>query len=350
MFSIRTGRRSFLAASIAALIGVAILSAGIASAGTSASSATRIGVSLTNFSPYYVVIYNNIKKEQAKAGGSVLQPAINGFDAGKQITDIRNLITAGADALYVVPANNKALGPALSYAKSKDVPVVVVDDQVQTGKVYVNVRANNVDMAAKACKAIGKALGGKGKVLSLEGDQATTNGRDRTVGFNKCMEASYPNIEVIGRPTQWNTTKAADAIQAVLTANPDLGGIYLQSETLFLAPAVSILKSKGLTAKSGQDGHVVLVGIDGTPQMLKAIRAGTADAVVSQPITDYAKWGVRYLAMAKAGKTLKLGRTSHGSTIVRAPAGNLTDLLPAPLVTKANVNNPSLWGNQAAKK
>lgn len=340
--------RGMVSVAVGVLIGIVICGVGIASAGADSSAATRIGVSLTNFSPYYVVIYNNIKTEQQKSGGgSVLQPAINGFDAGKQVTDIRNLITAGADTLYVVPANNKALGPALSYAGSRKIPVVVIDDQVQTGKVYVNVRADNVLMADKACRAMGKFLKGEGKVLSLMGDQATTNGRDRTVGFNRCMKLRYPNIEVISRPTQWNTTKAADAIQAVLTANPDLGGIYLQSETLFLAPAVSILKAKGLTAKAGQPGHVVLVGIDGTPQMLKAIRAETADAVVSQPIPDYAKWGVKYLEMAKTGKKLKLGKTSHGSTIVRAPGGNVTDLLSAPLVTKANVGDPSLWGNQA---
>ena len=99
----------------------------------------------------------------------------------------------------------------------------------------------------------------------------------------------------------------------------------------------------------GQKGHVVLVGIDGTPRMLAAIRSGLADAVVSQPILLDAKWGVAYLLDAKAQKTIKPGQTRHGSQITRAPAGNLTDLLPAPLVTKANVNDPSLWGNQATQ-
>ena len=47
---------------------------------------------------------------------------------------------------------------------------------------------------------------------------------------------------------------------------------------------------------------------------------------------------------ALAGKTFKPGPTDHGSNIVAIPNG-LEDQLPAPLVTKANVNDPALWGN-----
>jgi simple sugar transport system substrate-binding protein/ribose transport system substrate-binding protein len=45
------------------------------------------------------------------------------------------------------------------------------------------------------------------------------------------------------------------------------------------------------------------------------------------------------------GKTFTPGRTGHDSTIVRLPSGILEDQLPAPLVTKENVDDPNLWGN-----
>ncbi|MDX3646127.1 sugar ABC transporter substrate-binding protein, partial [Streptomyces sp. MB09-02B] len=38
------------------------------------------------------------------------------------------------------------------------------------------------------------------------------------------------------------------------------------------------------------------------------------------------------------------GKTDHGSTIIEIPNG-LEDQLPAPLVTKDNVDDKSLWGN-----
>jgi ribose transport system substrate-binding protein len=42
------------------------------------------------------------------------------------------------------------------------------------------------------------------------------------------------------------------------------------------------------------------------------------------------------------------GPTDHNSTIITIPNG-LEDQLPAPLVTKDNVNDQSLWANQLGK-
>ena len=66
---------------------------------------------------------------------------------------------------------------------------------------------------------------------------------------------------------------------------------------------------------------------------------------ISQPADLYAKYGLFYIKAALAGQTFKPGPTDHGSTIVQRAPGILEDQLPAPLVTKANVDDKSLWGN-----
>jgi len=43
------------------------------------------------------------------------------------------------------------------------------------------------------------------------------------------------------------------------------------------------------------------------------------------------------------------GPTDHDSTIIDVGNGVLEDQLPAPLVTKENVDDASLWGNQIGK-
>jgi ABC-type sugar transport system substrate-binding protein len=193
---------------------------------------------------------------------------------------------------------------------------------------------------------MGEELGGKGTVLSLQGDLATINGQDRTDGFRDCMEENYPDIELIERPTDWQTEKATDATQTVLTSNPDLSGIYMQSDSVMLSGVLSTLEQEGLDAKVGEPGHVVLVSIDGTSQALDKIRSDELDAAVSQPLDLYAKYGVEYLQGAVEGETFEVGPTDHDSEIVDYE-GNLMDLLPAPLVTKENVDDPNLWGNQS---
>jgi simple sugar transport system substrate-binding protein/ribose transport system substrate-binding protein len=52
-----------------------------------------------------------------------------------------------------------------------------------------------------------------------------------------------------------------------------------------------------------------------------------------------------YLKAAIEGKTVEAGPTDHNSTIVEVAPGVLEDQLDAPLVTKENVDDPALWGN-----
>lgn len=304
-----------------------------------------LGISLTDLTPYHVAMVDDINATLTEVGGQALEPAVNNFDAGKQVSDIRNLITAGANALFVTTADSRALAPAISDANDKGIPVVAVDEPIETGGIFITVRANNIAMAEQACQEMGQRMNGEGTVLSLQGDLATGTGRDRTDGFAACMAKNFPDITVVGRPTEWDTTKAANIMQTILTTNADLAGVYMQSDTLFLAPVLAALERAGRTATVGEPGHVVVVGIDGTPQTLQAIRDGAVDATVSQPIGEYASLGVEYADMALAGDTPALGPTDHGSEIVEDGQNGLTDFLEAPLVTQENVDDESLWGN-----
>jgi len=289
--------------------------------------------------PFWVAYEDQTGQMAERAGLDGLQPTNANSDAGRQVTDLRNLVTAGAEGVIVGPVDSKAIAPALDYAKQENVPVVAVDVAPEGGEVAMTVRADNKLMARRACEAMGKELAGKGKVLSLQGDLASINGRERTQGFTDCMKEKFPQIEVIERPTKWDAGRAASATQTTLTSNPDLAGIYMQSDGAFLASVLQAVKKGG---KSAED--LALVSIDGTPEALDGIRDGKLDAVVSQPADLYAKYSVEYLEQAKAGKQFKPGPTDHDSEIVDY-MGNPQDLLPSPLVTRENVDDKSLWGN-----
>jgi ABC-type sugar transport system substrate-binding protein len=206
------------------------------------------------------------------------------------------------------------------------------------------VRADNVGIGQIACRAMGKEIGGTGKVLSLQGAQTSINGRDRTKGFRDCMKKEFPKITLIERPTDWDPAKQVAAIQTVLTSDPDLKGIYMQSDWA-LAASLNAIKKAGHGAKVGEKGHIYTISVDASAQGLERIKDGTMDAEVSQPADLYVKYGLMYLKQALAGKTFKAGKTDHGTRIVMFN-GNPMDLVPATLVTKKNVNDPKLWANQ----
>lgn len=137
---------------------------------------------------------------------------------------------------------------------------MTIDNGAAGGKVYMIVRANNVQMGKDACAAVGKALGGKGVVLSLMGDQASSAGRDRTNGFNDCMKTTFPDIKVNQQPTYWKTYKAVAAAQTVVSSTPDLGAIYMQSDPVMLSGVLNVLKSANRETKVGEPKHIFLAG------------------------------------------------------------------------------------------
>lgn len=321
------------------------LASGIAATAAQAEPFT-MGYSVGFLTDPFQAIQVDLTMASAEAAGLKTLPVANANgDAGKQITDFHNLIAQGAEGIIVVPTDSDAIVPALTYAAEQDVPVVAIDIGPSGGKTAMIVRADNLRMGADACQEMGKALGGKGKVLSMMGDQATTNGRDRTTGFNECMAASFPEIEVIEQPTYWKTDRATSVAQTVVTSTPDLAGIYMQSDAVMLAGVLNVLKSADRLTKVGEDNHIYLVSIDGTPYALKEVREGLLDAAISQPLNLYVKYGLQYLQDAVAGKEFAVGPTDHDSRIEDFN-GNLMDLLPAPIVTSANVDDTSLWANQ----
>ena len=192
----------------------------------------------------------------AKTMGLKTVPVANANgDAGKQIADIHNLIAEGATGIILVATDSDAIVPALNYAESKHVPIVSTDIGPSGGHTAMIVRADNLRMGADACALIGKKLGGKGTLLSMMGDQATINGRDRTTGFNDCMKANYPGIKVVQQPTYWKSDKATAVAQTVVTSTPDLAAIYMQSDSVMLAGVINVLKSAGKLTKVGDASH-----------------------------------------------------------------------------------------------
>jgi ribose transport system substrate-binding protein len=325
-------------------IAAAALLFAVAGASQSQAAGETIGYSSPFlFSQFQVILQDQTTKEAEAAGFTMLSPTNADGDSGKQITDIRSLIGAGAKGLVVVVNDSKAIIPALEFAAEQNVPAVSIDIGPDGGQLYAIVRADNIGMGWIACKAMAEAIGNSGKVLSLQGAQTSINGRERTQGFHDCITKEHPNIELIERPTDWDAQKQAAALQTVLTANPDLRGIFQQSDYA-LSPTLNVLKQAGRDAKVGEEGHIYNISIDASPQALELIRSGDLDAGISQPLDLYAKYGVKYLQDALAGKELSLGKTDHGSEVVEFN-GNKMDLLPAVLVTKQNADDPNLWGN-----
>ncbi|MDH6626491.1 ribose transport system substrate-binding protein [Streptomyces sp. LBL] len=329
--------------------GPAVTACGGGSGNSTDTASGEVGVVLPLLtSPFWESYNSDIPQQAAAQDVRVLETVNSDSDPSKQITDIQNLLAQNVKGLVVSPLDSASIVAGLNAAQRKGVPVVAVDVAPDKGKVAMVVRADNRAFGEKACRRIGNAVK-TGKVVQIQGDLASVNGRDRSEAFSACIKKNYRGIKVLDIPADWNAEKAAAGLEALYTANPDIKGIYLQAGGVYLAPALSTLRRHNALAPAGHPKHIVIVSNDGIPQELDAIRKGLIDATVSQPADQYAKYGIFYIKRAMEGQTFHPGPTDHDSTIVRLPSGILEDQLPAPLVTKGNADDASLWGNRIGK-
>lgn len=341
--------RLFGVLAIVGLVGVLSTTSFAAGQGhTQTKKGITIGVSLAGYSTDFWSSYVAFEKAAAaKNGVSLVGPISADGDAGKQATQIKTLIDQGVSALIINPVDSAAIAPTLAYAASKHVPVVSVDVAPTQGKVYMIVRADNVLYGQNACTYIASHVRGSGHVAMLEGDLASINGLDRKNGFLSCMKA-HPNLKVVEYATKWDTPTAVNDAKTALSQYSDLKAIYVH----WSGPVPGIIaaeKAAGKFTKVGAPNHIVLFSDDGTPQEHAWIRQGEEDATISQPATLYAQFAVYYAKQAVNGAKYSSGmKTDHGSKIVPL-LGNLEDAIVAPVVSKANVNDPKLWGNYKGK-
>ncbi len=346
--------RSALCPTVSTLCTLALLGACGSGTADSSSGKPLVGVDYPRSDTDFWNSYINYTPQYAEELGLSLKTTNSQNDVAKLTADTQTFISQGVKGIAMAPQDTAAISPALAQLEAKKIPVVTVDTRPDNGKVYMVIRADNRAYGEKACRYLGAKLGGKGKVVMLQGDLSSINGRDRTEAFNDCMENNYPDIKVFGEATNWDGAVAAQKLQTDLTAHPDIKGIYMQS-SFALSGTLQVLKQKGLSVGPGDRKHVFVVSNDGIPEELKNIAAGKIDATVSQPADLYAKYALHYLKAAIDGKTFTPGRTDHHSTIVRVRDGLLEDQIPAPLVTadgatyggvpSTKSTDTSLWGN-----
>ena len=151
-------------------------------------------------------------KAQAKASGQVseLTTIHRNTDAAGQLSDLRDLIAKGVNAIVFNPNDPDALNPALAEAKTAGIVTVSVDAFV-TDPATWNLYNNQVKYAEIGAKWLFDQLGGTGTVWYTRGLAGHPADNDRDIGFKNILK-DYPNIKVVpsndGVATGWDPATA----------------------------------------------------------------------------------------------------------------------------------------------
>jgi ribose transport system substrate-binding protein len=117
-------------------------------------------------------------------------------------------------------------------------------------------------------------LGGKGKVIQLNGILGVSIDSERLAGVEAATK-KFPEIDIVAtRPGGWSRNVAQPVIQDLLVQYPDVEGIICHNDDMAIA-VIAALRQKGLNKK------VVVVSGDGVPEALKLMQSGDLYATLA---------------------------------------------------------------------
>lgn len=275
------------------------LSSNKSSSGTaSASSNSNKTVSVvlkTLSSPYWQYV-----QAGAEAAGKKLGVKVNvvGPSAESQVMEqvnmLRDQISQSPNALVVSPSQPSTVGPVLSTAVKKNIPVLLIDtDAVFEGKSTF-IGTDNTTAGTEAGKLLGSMLHKGDKVVLISGALGNTATDARTKGAKDELIKEGMKI-VAEQPADSDKSKAMTVMQNILQKNSDIKGVFAANDDMALG-ALRAIQAKNLNIK--------VIGTDGTEEAVKSILSGGLAGTIAQSPYNMGYQGVENALKVINGKKI----------------------------------------------
>lgn len=243
--------------------------------------------------PFFHTMQVGAEEEAKKLGVQLLVQGTNKeTDVTQQVNIVQNFITQKVDAIVIAPASSSGLVPILLQAQQRGIYVVNIDNPLdeatvkQIGLKCPFVGSDNALGASLAAHDLVAAMGGVGDVAILEGIPGVINAELRKQGARRILDAE-PKIKVVASQTaEWETETAYRIFTNVLTANPNIKGLFAANDNMALGALRAI-------EAAGKGGQIAITSYDNLTAAQEAIREGKIISTIEQHPELMGAYGVR---------------------------------------------------------
>jgi len=219
-------------------------------------------------------------------------------DRQMQIQVVQNFISRGISAIVLAPLDSRALVPHVEAAVRRDIPVVIIDSDLESDVQSSFVATNNREGGRMCARRLADVLDRTGKIIMLrvmEGGASTTN---REEGFLDEIKAYAPEIEILVDNQYGGATveKALQVSQNLLNRFDQVDGIFAANEST----TQGMLRA---LQTAGRAGTVKFVGFDSNETLLEGMRDGQIHGLAVQDPFDMGYTGVRTAVAVLNGQT-----------------------------------------------
>jgi fructose transport system substrate-binding protein len=259
----------------------------------------------------------------AKKNNVKLLTASGKFDTdnASQVAALENMTTQGAKVILDVPADSKAVVPAIKKARDAGVIVITLDTPTEprdaADALFATDNFKAGQLIGEYAKAKVKAMGITPKIAMLDLAPGISVGQLRHDGFLKGFGIKEGDPQIVGAaPTQGDRAKGQAAMENLLQKDPGITLVYTINEPA-AAGAYQALKA------AGKDKSVTIVSVDGGCPGVQAVKAGQIGATSQQYPLKMAQQGVD--AVAAFAKDGTKPQTTAGKNFVDTGVTLITD-------------------------
>ena len=242
----------------------------------------------------------------------------------KQVNDVEDLMVKGINALVILAHDSATLTPVVKKAFDKGIYVVSVDRGLTEPAQNVYIAGDNPGFGALCAEWLGKALGGKGDIVLMEGIPTVIN-TERVEAFKAVMKKKYPGIKILdSQPAYWDTQKGLALMENYLQKYKKIDAVWAADDDVLVGVLQAYKESKRSDVK-------IMLGGAGSKVMVKKVMDG--DPLVKADVTYHPNMIATGITLGVLGAQ---GKGLEGFYQKKIPS---KIILSAELVTKENAKD-----------
>jgi fructose transport system substrate-binding protein len=267
--------------------------------------------------PFFVKMKEAAQKAARENNAELITAAgKSDVDNQSQVTALENMTQRGAKGILIVPADSKAVVPAIKKARDAGVTVIALDTppepQSAVDALFATDNMKAGELIGRYAKA--KMAGKQAKIAMLDLAPGISVGQLRHDGFLKGYGIKDNDPQIVGAVnTEGDTAKGQAGMEQLLQKDPDINLVYSINEPSGFG-AANALKAAG---KSPDD--FLLVSVDGGCDAIsRGVKPGVIDATSQQYPQNMAAQGVKAVVEAARGGKKPSGYVDTGVNLITA--------------------------------
>jgi ribose transport system substrate-binding protein len=247
---------------------------------------------------FFVAVHAGVNDAGREAGVEILWNGPNEeTDHPRQMQIVDAMVAQHVDALAISATDERALTAPVERAIRAGIPVTVFDSGVNVEDYVTFVATDNYGAGRNAARLLSHMCGKRGSVGLVAHKPGGTSTVLREQGFEETLAKEFPAVKIVARQFGMSDRAKSRAVaENILTAHPDLAGIFASSEASSIG-SIQAIQSRGLS------GKVKLITFDTGDAHIEALKGGTIDVMLVQDAYRIGYEAVKSLARKLNGET-----------------------------------------------